>query len=158
MLDRRQLAEVADKDDVRIGEAGGDPERRDRRHRRLIEDNRVKAPLLHRLALVGARQRCGNDESFANHELLDPSHLVLDLLQSTVDCADPVVQSPALDSQRGRVRADDDFLRRDARAFDLRKDVLGASAADRAQPPSRSTARRPSSSLEIAAGRPPRAG
>ena len=28
VLDRRQLAEVTDKDDVRIGEAGGDPERR----------------------------------------------------------------------------------------------------------------------------------
>jgi hypothetical protein len=59
-----------------------------------------------------------------------------------------------LDPQAGRVDADDDLLRRDLCAFDFLKDVLGAPAADGAQPPLAQRGQPPEQlTLEIAAGR-----
>ena len=71
-----------------------------------------------------------------------------------VDCADPVVQSPALDAQRGRVRADDDFLRRGTRSISART----SSAPPRRtvlNPHSRSAASRPTARSRDRRGQTP---
>ncbi len=115
MLDRRKLAEVANENDVRIGEARRDPERGNRAST-LVKDDRVETLFLNRLALVSARERCGDGSA--------------SLTTSSSTAAARPGSPPAVGRSRGSGRSAwcsaatpprrcDDYLpRRNARAFD----------------------------------------
>jgi hypothetical protein len=85
---RRQLLRVADDDHVRVRESSDHPQRGDRRHRRLVKDDGVKASRLDRLALVRARQRRRHHHRLADDEGLDLGERILDLLQFGTDCTE----------------------------------------------------------------------
>jgi len=107
VLDRRQLLEVADQHYRLVRARGDDPERRDRRHRRLVQDHRVEGARLHRLALVGAGQRRCDHRGLGDHQMFDLVERFRDDGEPGLDLAQPCLHLLPLGPQRLAASAGD---------------------------------------------------
>src|SRR4051794_17688028 len=104
VFDRWELPKVTNEDDAPVGGCRSNPQRRNGRHRCLVEDDCVETPVLDAVAEIGAGQ-CGGHHPRAGYDRrLNGGLLVGDRLGAPVNLPQPLVESANLGLEARRVQ------------------------------------------------------